>query len=126
MEEQHNSTLTCPGTSSLYLVNTAKDQRISSSSKCVSVHGCAHVIPLMAPALFVHSVKEACIILRLSVGSAILLRNVLEEAEEETNAGDHERPTLTSTLHELGVYCLAPCDVLNVLGLRVSWPGSQS
>lgn len=125
MEEQHNSTLTCPGTSSLYLVNTAKDQRISSSSKCVSVHGCARVIPLplMAPALFVHSVKEACIILRLSVGSAILLRNVLEEAEEETDAGDHERPTVMSTLHELGVYCLAPCDVLYVLRLRVSWPG---
>lgn len=123
MEEQHNSTLTCPGTSSLYLVNTAKDQRISSSSKCVSVHGCARVIPSMAPSLFVHSVKEACIILRLSVGSAILLRNVLEEAEEESDTGAHERPTLTSTLHELGVYCLAPCDVLNVLRLRVSWPG---
>ncbi|TNM91745.1 hypothetical protein fugu_020125 [Takifugu bimaculatus] len=75
------------------------------------------------PENFFKHVKEACIILRLSVGSAILLRNVLEEAEEETDAGDHERPTLMSTLHELGVYCLAPCDVLYVLRLRVSWPG---
>lgn len=38
MEEQHNYILTCPEISSLYLVNTAKDQRISSSSKYASVH----------------------------------------------------------------------------------------
>lgn len=68
------------------------------------------------------SIKEACIILCLSVGSAILLRNVLEEPEEEREAGDIMHPTLQSTLHELGVYCLAPCDVLMLLKLRVSWP----
>lgn len=78
---------------------------------------------LRFPVLSVHSVKEACIILCLSVGSAILLRNVLEEPEEEREAGDAMHPTLQSTLHELGVYCLAPCDVLMLLKLRVSLPG---
>lgn len=70
----------------------------------------------------VRSIKEACIILSLSVGSAILLRNVLEEPEEEREAGGIMHPTLQSTLHELGVYCLAPCDVLMLLKLRVSCP----
>lgn len=73
--------------------------------------------------LFKH-VKEACIILTLNVGSAILLRNLLKESEEETRdlagAGD---PPPESALHELGVFCLAPCDVLILLNLRASWPG---
>lgn len=68
--------------------------------------------------------KEACIILSLNVGSAILLRNLLKESEEETGdwagAGD---PPPESALNELGVYCLAPCDVLILLNLRASWPG---
>lgn len=57
------------------------------------------------------------------MGSAILLRNVLEEPEEEREAGDVMHPTLQSTLQELGVYCLAASDVLMLLKLRVSWPG---
>lgn len=72
-----------------------------------------------------HSVKEACILLSLSVGSAILLRNLLKESMEEearggAAAGD---PPPESALNELGVYCLAPCDVLILLNLRAFWPG---
>ncbi|GLD48050.1 RAD50-interacting protein 1, partial [Lates japonicus] len=76
------------------------------------------------PENFFKHVKEACIILCLNVGSAILLRNLLKESEEETKdwagAGD---PPPESALNELGVYCLAPCDVLILLKLRASWPG---
>lgn len=74
--------------------------------------------------LFLHSVKEACIILCLNVGSAILLRNFLKESEEEMRdwAGGGDPPP-EYALNELGVYCLAPCDVLILLNLRASWPG---
>ncbi|XP_035538245.1 RAD50-interacting protein 1 [Morone saxatilis] len=76
------------------------------------------------PENFFKHVKEACIILCLNVGSAILLRNLLKESEEETRdwAGTEDPPP-ESALHELGVYCLAPCDVLILLNLRASWPG---
>uniref|UniRef100_A0AAQ5Z4X7 RAD50-interacting protein 1 n=1 Tax=Amphiprion ocellaris TaxID=80972 RepID=A0AAQ5Z4X7_AMPOC len=76
------------------------------------------------PENFFKHVKEACLILCLNVGSAILLRTLLNESEEEmrdwTGAGD---PSPEAALNELGVYCLAPCDVLILLSLRTSWPG---
>ncbi|XP_078137575.1 RAD50-interacting protein 1 [Sander vitreus] len=76
------------------------------------------------PENFFKHVKEACIILCLNVGSAILLKNLLKESEDEVRdwagAGD---PPPESALNELGVYCLAPCDVLILLNLRASWPG---
>ncbi|XP_074481145.1 RAD50-interacting protein 1 [Sebastes fasciatus] len=77
------------------------------------------------PENFFKHVKEACIILCLNVGSAILLRNLLKESEESeardwAGLGD---PPPESALNELGVYCLAPCDVLILLNLRASWPG---
>ncbi|XP_070710233.1 RAD50-interacting protein 1 [Pempheris klunzingeri] len=76
------------------------------------------------PENFFKHVKEACIILTLNVGSAILLRNLLKESEDETKdwaaAGD---PPPESALNELGIYCLAPCDVVILLNLRASWPG---
>lgn len=77
------------------------------------------------PENFFKHVKEACILLSLSVGSAILLRNLLKESMEEearggAAAGD---PPPESALNELGVYCLAPCDVLILLNLRAFWPG---
>ncbi|KAM7366778.1 hypothetical protein PAMP_014724 [Pampus punctatissimus] len=75
------------------------------------------------PENFFKHVKEACIILCLNVGSAILLRNFLKESEEEMRAwaGGGDSPP-ESALNELGVYCLAPCDVLILLNLRASWP----
>ncbi|KAK9525264.1 hypothetical protein VZT92_015991 [Zoarces viviparus] len=76
------------------------------------------------PENFFKHVKEACIILCLNVGSAILLRNLLKESEEEgTDWASAGAPRPESALNELGVYCLAACDVLILLNLRASWPG---
>uniref|UniRef100_A0A3B4X1X1 RAD50-interacting protein 1 n=1 Tax=Seriola lalandi dorsalis TaxID=1841481 RepID=A0A3B4X1X1_SERLL len=76
------------------------------------------------PENFFKHVKEACIILCLNVGSAILLRDLLKDSEEETrDMGGIEDPPPESALNELGVYCLAPCDVQILLKLRASWPG---
>uniref|UniRef100_A0A3Q3JIA4 RAD50-interacting protein 1 n=1 Tax=Monopterus albus TaxID=43700 RepID=A0A3Q3JIA4_MONAL len=75
------------------------------------------------PENFFKQVKEAYIILCLNVGSAILLRNLLKESEEESrNYGGMGDPLPESALNELGVYCLAPCDVLILLNLRASLP----
>uniref|UniRef100_A0AAY4B996 RAD50-interacting protein 1 n=1 Tax=Denticeps clupeoides TaxID=299321 RepID=A0AAY4B996_9TELE len=78
------------------------------------------------PENFFKHVKEACIILTLNVGSALLLRDVLREAEEHdpvTPGG--QQPSPQSALNEQGVYQLAPSDVLILLGLRASWPGQK-
>uniref|UniRef100_A0A672YVK7 RAD50-interacting protein 1 n=1 Tax=Sphaeramia orbicularis TaxID=375764 RepID=A0A672YVK7_9TELE len=75
------------------------------------------------PENFFKHVKEACIILCLNVGSAILLRDLLKESEEETGDWKSGDPSPESALNELGVYCLASCDVLILLNLRASWPG---
>ncbi|KAK2858701.1 hypothetical protein Q5P01_003321 [Channa striata] len=72
------------------------------------------------PENFFKHVKEACIILCLNVGSALLLRNLLKESVDWATAGD---PPPESALNELGVYCLAPCDVLILLNLKASLPG---
>ncbi|XP_034019344.1 RAD50-interacting protein 1 isoform X2 [Thalassophryne amazonica] len=76
------------------------------------------------PENFFKHIKEACTILCLNVGSALLLKNLLQESEEARRAGDGgPDPPPETVLNELGVYCLAPCDVLFLLNLRASWPG---
>ncbi|XP_062339516.1 RAD50-interacting protein 1 [Osmerus eperlanus] len=82
------------------------------------------------PENFFKHVKEACIILCLGVGSALLLRDVLRQAaqqeeEEPEGAGlvDGQAASPVAALNELGVFRLAPGDVLILLGLRASWPG---
>ncbi|XP_057711106.1 RAD50-interacting protein 1 [Corythoichthys intestinalis] len=78
------------------------------------------------PENFFKHVKEACIILCLNVGSAILLKNLIKEsglpngARDRSGSGD---PSPQSALNELGVYYLASNDVLILLNLRASWPG---
>ena len=76
--------------------------------------------------------KEACIVLSLTIGSALLLRDLLREALEERvsldkewpgGAGGGAGPSPEQALNELGVYRLAPGDVLILLNLRASWPG---
>ncbi|KAK6292410.1 hypothetical protein J4Q44_G00369940 [Coregonus suidteri] len=81
------------------------------------------------PENFFKHVKEACVILSLNVGSALLLRDVLrqaEEDEEEPGTPEGQQPSPVSALNELGVYRLAPCDVLILLNLRASWPGQSA
>ncbi|XP_056280818.1 RAD50-interacting protein 1 [Pseudoliparis swirei] len=76
------------------------------------------------PENFLKHVKEACIILCLNVGSAILLRDLLRESNEDgPDWAGAEAPTPESALNELGVYCLATCDVLILLNLRAPRPG---
>ncbi|CAL8242344.1 unnamed protein product [Merluccius merluccius] len=90
------------------------------------------------PENFFKHVKEACIILSLNIGSALLLRDLLREALEERISLDKERlggagggegegerhgPSPEQALNELGVYRLAPSDVHILLNLRASWPG---
>lgn len=70
------------------------------------------------------SVKEACIILNLKVGPALLLCDVLKQ-EEEPGDGEAslrpQQPTPESALNELGVYKLAPSDAQILLNLRSAW-----
>ncbi|KAG5845149.1 hypothetical protein ANANG_G00135770 [Anguilla anguilla] len=56
------------------------------------------------PENFFKHVKEACIILSLNIGSALLLRDVLQRAEEEEESvtPDPQRPSPESALNELG------------------------
>ncbi|XP_019747358.1 RAD50-interacting protein 1 isoform X1 [Hippocampus comes] len=78
------------------------------------------------PENFFKHVKEACIILCLNVGSAILLRNLIKESSSAEDTRDwtgRDDPSPQSALNELGVYYLAPCDVLILFNLRASWPG---
>ncbi|KAG7251815.1 hypothetical protein CRUP_020630 [Coryphaenoides rupestris] len=84
------------------------------------------------------SAARRCIVLNLNVGSALLLRDLLRESREERISLDKERlggagggeaegdgcrPSPEQALNELGVYRLAPGDVLILLNLRASWPG---
>ncbi|XP_068163261.1 RAD50-interacting protein 1 [Antennarius striatus] len=76
------------------------------------------------PENFFKHVKEACIILGLNVGSAILLRDLLKESQDTRNDGVAAAdPSPEAALHELGVFCLSPSDVSILLSLRASWPG---
>uniref|UniRef100_A0A8C6TBZ8 RAD50-interacting protein 1 n=1 Tax=Neogobius melanostomus TaxID=47308 RepID=A0A8C6TBZ8_9GOBI len=68
-------------------------------------------------------VKEACVVLCLSLGSALLLRDVLRDSGLDQTHGLGAEPSPQATLNELGVYCLSPRDVLILLNLRASWPG---
>ena len=68
------------------------------------------------------SVKEACILLTLNVGPALLLRDLLRQAEEDTAVLEGQQPSPEAALNEMGVFRLTPYDVSILLGLRASWP----
>uniref|UniRef100_A0A7N5JBN2 RAD50-interacting protein 1 n=1 Tax=Ailuropoda melanoleuca TaxID=9646 RepID=A0A7N5JBN2_AILME len=68
------------------------------------------------PENYFKHVKEACIVLNLNVGSALLLKDVLQTA-----AG---RPSATAALNEVGIYKLAQQDVEILLNLRTNWPNT--
>ena len=54
--------------------------------------------------------------LNLLPGSAVLLKETLEESKHQPN-----RETTHNTLDELGVYMLSVNEVLNVLNSRINW-----
>ncbi|KTG47582.1 hypothetical protein cypCar_00019461 [Cyprinus carpio] len=73
------------------------------------------------PENFFKHVKEACIILTLKVGPALLLCDMLKQSEEDEGILNHQQPSPESALNELGVYKLAPSDVQILLNLRSAW-----
>ncbi|KAK7878895.1 hypothetical protein WMY93_030829 [Mugilogobius chulae] len=77
------------------------------------------------PENFFKHVKEACVVLTLNVGSALLLRDLLQDHDQDRGPRGPAgiEPSPQAALNELGVFCLAPRDVLILLSLRASWPG---
>ncbi|XP_073694563.1 RAD50-interacting protein 1 [Garra rufa] len=73
------------------------------------------------PENFFKHVKEACLILTLKVGPALLLCDVLKQSEEDEGLLNHQQPSPESALNELGIYKLAPGDVQILLNLRSAW-----
>ncbi|XP_016351479.1 RAD50-interacting protein 1-like [Sinocyclocheilus anshuiensis] len=73
------------------------------------------------PENFFKHVKEACIILTLKVGPALLFCDVLKQSEEDEGILNHQQPSPESALNELGVYKLGPSDVQILLNLRSAW-----
>nr|XP_006013058.1 PREDICTED: RAD50-interacting protein 1 [Latimeria chalumnae] len=78
------------------------------------------------PENYFKHIKEACIILNLNVGSALLLRDVLQSASENGTgiASFSTQPSAVAALNEFGVYKLAPKDVEILLNLRTNWPNT--
>ncbi|XP_045420920.1 RAD50-interacting protein 1 [Lemur catta] len=68
------------------------------------------------PENYFKHVKEACIVLNLNIGSALLLKDVLQSASGQI-------PT-TAALNEVGIYKLAQQDVEILLNLRTNWPNT--
>ncbi|XP_035923323.1 RAD50-interacting protein 1 isoform X2 [Halichoerus grypus] len=68
------------------------------------------------PENYFKHVKEACIVLNLNVGSALLLKDVLQSASGQ--------PPATEALNEVGIYKLAQQDVEILLNLRTNWPNT--
>ena len=71
--------------------------------------------------LFIHSrVKEACILLNLLPGSAVLLRDLLKSSESDVN--EEGISPASAALQDTGVYRLTSEQALKVLNLRVHLP----
>uniref|UniRef100_A0A8C3X8B3 RAD50-interacting protein 1 n=1 Tax=Catagonus wagneri TaxID=51154 RepID=A0A8C3X8B3_9CETA len=68
------------------------------------------------PENYFKHVKEACIVLNLNVGSALLLRDVLQSPSGQ--------PPAAAALNEVGIYKLAQQDVEILLNLRTNWPNT--
>uniref|UniRef100_A0A8C7E6E2 RAD50-interacting protein 1 n=1 Tax=Naja naja TaxID=35670 RepID=A0A8C7E6E2_NAJNA len=78
------------------------------------------------PENYFKHIKEACIVLNLNIGSALLLKDVLQTATESRTgiAFNSNQPTAVAALNELGIYKLAPKDVEILLNLRTNWPNT--
>ncbi|XP_068762247.1 RAD50-interacting protein 1-like [Montipora capricornis] len=73
------------------------------------------------PENFFKEVKEACILLNLLPGSAVLLRDLLKSSETTENEREGD-PSSSVALQDTGVYRLTPEDALKVLDLRIHLP----
>lgn len=78
-------------------------------------------IKLNAMLSFFSRVKEACILLNLLPGSAVLLRDLLKSSESNASEGEFISPACAA-LQDAGVYRLTSEDALKVLSLRVHLP----
>ncbi|XP_043944466.1 RAD50-interacting protein 1 isoform X2 [Protopterus annectens] len=77
------------------------------------------------PENYFKHIKEACILLTLNVGCALLLKDFLQSsAEHGLEDGDIQQPSITAALNEVGIYKLAPQDVEILLNLRTNWPNT--
>ena len=75
--------------------------------------------------LFFCSVKEACVLLTLNVGSALLLKDILYRALHETRADPNAPPTdPIATLHDFNISKLSPDDAELLLSLRTNLSSS--
>lgn len=73
------------------------------------------------PENFFKEVKEACILLNLLPGSAVLLRDLLKSSESNASEEEFISPACAA-LQDAGVYRLTLQDALKVLSLRVHLP----
>jgi len=73
------------------------------------------------PENFFKEVKEACILLTLLPGSAVLLRDLLKSSESSISK-EEAISSSCAALQDTGVYRLTPEEALKVLNLRVHLP----
>ena len=70
------------------------------------------------------SVKEACILLTLNVGSALLLKDILYRALHEVTTDPNAPPTdPIAALHDFNITKLSPEDAELVISLRTNMSG---
>lgn len=82
-------------------------------------------IKLNAFHLVFYRVKEACILLNLLSGSAVLLRDLLFLPSESNVSEEESISPACAALQDAGVYRLNVEDALKVLNLRVHLPSVQ-
>lgn len=74
--------------------------------------------------MFLFRVKEACILLNLLPGSAVLLRDLLKSSGTNQTDGEPGDHSAIIALRDIGVQRLTPDDALKVLNLRVQLPNA--
>lgn len=94
---------------------------LTVTNRCYVSPCLVYILFCFVALLFLCRVKEACILLNLLPGSAVLLRNLLKSSE--TNVSEEEGASSScAALQDTGVYRLTAEDALKVLNLRVQLP----
>ncbi|XP_030840744.1 RAD50-interacting protein 1-like [Strongylocentrotus purpuratus] len=74
------------------------------------------------PENFFKDVKEACVLLNLKRGSALLLQEAIQLQQEKPSHGSSvAMPTAEASLNDVGVYRLSAKTAGRVLALRNDW-----